>query len=59
MLHVEQIQEGQLFITKDGRVFKRGKLRRKRYECIEVSTGLKYHIGSIAEVKLYEHQNDQ
>lgn len=57
VLHVEQIPEGQLFITKDGRVFKRGKLRRKRYECIEVSTGLKYHIGSIAEVKLYEQEN--
>jgi SprT protein len=54
VIHVEQLQEGQLFVTKDGRVFKRGNLRRKRYECIDVNTGLKYHISAIAEVKLYE-----
>lgn len=54
VIHVEQLQDGQLFITKDGRVFKRGNLRRKRYECIDVHTGLKYHISAIAEVKLFE-----
>jgi len=54
VLHVEEIEEGQLFITKDGRVFKRGKIRRKRYECIEVNSGLKFHVSAIAEVKLYE-----
>ncbi len=54
VLHVEQLLEGQLFVTKDGRVFKRGNLRRKRYECIDVNTGLKYHISAIAEVKLFE-----
>ena len=53
-MHVEEIEEGQLFITKDGRVFKRGKIRRKRYECIEVNSGLKFHVSAIAEVKLYE-----
>ena len=54
VMHVEQLQDGQLFTTKDGRIFKRGDLRRKRYECIDVNTGLRYHISAIAEVKLYE-----
>ncbi len=58
VLHVEELEEGQLFVTKDGRVFKRGKLRRKRYECVEVNTGLKYHISSIALVKLHEIINE-
>jgi hypothetical protein len=57
VLHVEDLQDGQLFITKDGRVFKRGNLRRKRYECIDVKTGLRYHISAIAEVKLYEGES--
>lgn len=53
-IHVEDLLDGQLFTTKDGRLFKRGNLRRKRYECIEVRTGLKYHVSAIALVKPYQ-----
>lgn len=52
--HVADIAEGQLFQMDNGRVFMRGKLRRKRYECVEVATGLRYSFSAIMEVKLIQ-----
>ena len=43
---------GNLFETDKGRVFKKGLLRRKRFECIEIKTGKLYSFSSIAEVKI-------
>ncbi len=50
--HVADIAEGQLFEMDNGRVFMRGKLRRKRYECVEIATGLRYSFSAIMEVKM-------
>ncbi|MFY7964120.1 MAG: SprT-like domain-containing protein [Chitinophagaceae bacterium] len=49
---IEQLPIGSLFETEKGRVFKKGLKRRKRYECLEISTGKLYSFSAIAEVKL-------
>ena len=43
---------GNLFETDKGRIFKKGLLRRKRFECIEIKTGKLYSFSAIAEVKI-------
>jgi hypothetical protein len=48
---VASIAEGSLFVTDNGRVFCKGPLRRKRYECTEVKTGLRYTFSALSEVK--------
>ena len=48
---VEQIPEGNLFALEDGRIFKRGKKLRKRYQCIEVKTRKEYLFSPVYEVK--------
>jgi hypothetical protein len=53
VLLLAQIPEGATFITENGRLFKKGHKRRKRFECIEIQTGLKYAFSAICEVKLY------
>ncbi len=51
MMLVEQIAEGGLFGVEDGRVFRKGKKLRKRYHCMEVSTGKLYLFSAIYEVR--------
>ncbi len=53
LVMVEQLPEGQLFDIGEGRIFKKGKKLRKRYQCIEVSTGKIYLFSPIYEVKEY------
>ena len=48
---VEQVNEGKLFEIEEGRVFKKGKKLRKRYQCIEVGTGRVYLFSPVYEVK--------
>jgi SprT protein len=48
---VSSIAEGSLFETDNGRIFCKGPLRRKRYECTEVKTGLRYTFSALSEVK--------
>lgn len=52
MVLVEQVQEGQVFDGGEGRLFKKGKKLRKRYQCQEVSTGKIYLFSPIYEVRL-------
>ena len=47
---LEEISENSLFALKDGRVFVKGKLLRKRFRCIEVSSKRNYLISPVAEV---------
>ncbi|WP_298300257.1 SprT-like domain-containing protein [Hydrotalea sp.] len=54
ILLLAQIPEGAIFITENGRLFKKGPRRRKRYECVEVQSGLKYAFSAVCEVKLYK-----
>jgi SprT protein len=51
LLMVEQLPEGQLFDIGEGRIFKKGKKLRKRFQCVEVETGKLYLFSPIYEVK--------
>ncbi len=48
---VEQIPEGNHFALDDGRIFKRGKKLRKRYQCIDIETKQVYLFSPVYEVK--------
>ena len=52
LLPVAELPEGTLFTMEDGRIFRKGKKRVKRFECIEVKTGLKYSVSALTEVKI-------
>jgi len=54
---VEQVTEGASFSLDDGRVFRKGKKLRKRFQCVELSTGKLYLFSAIYEVKLVPAQN--
>ncbi|MFT4153519.1 SprT-like domain-containing protein [Parafilimonas sp.] len=51
---LEDVAKGACFITKDGRIFKKGEQLRKRFRCIEKDTGLVYLISPLYEVKLID-----
>jgi hypothetical protein len=51
---LEQIREGKLFDAGKGKLFRKGKKLRKRYQCIEMATGKLYLFSPIYEVKAYE-----
>lgn len=46
---IEQLPEGALFMTKDGRVFKKGALVRKRFKCEETESGKLYLFSPVFE----------
>ncbi len=48
---IDTLPESTYFITDKGRIFKKGAKRRKRIECTEVKTGLRYSFSSLSEVK--------
>lgn len=50
LLPVADVPEGALFQTENGKVFKKGLKRRKRFECVELKTGLHYTFSPISEV---------
>jgi predicted SprT family Zn-dependent metalloprotease len=52
MVLVEDLREGQLFDIGAGRIFKKGKKLRKRYQCLEIKTGKMYLFSPIYEVKI-------
>jgi SprT protein len=47
---VEQVAEGKLFDIGEGRIFKKGKKLRKRYQCVEIKTGKLYLFSPVYEV---------
>jgi SprT protein len=51
MVLIEQVTEGKVF-NADGRMFKKGKKLRKRYQCQEIATGRIYLFSPMYEVKL-------
>jgi SprT protein len=53
-LLVEQIPEGGLFKTDDGKIYRRGKKIRKRFQCIHLSSGQLYLFSPVYQVKPYE-----
>lgn len=48
---VADLKEGDLFQTEKGKIFRRGVVRRKRIECLEIKTGLLYIFSPITLVK--------
>lgn len=53
MVFVEAVQEGVLFQTTDGRVFRKGPKVRKRFKCEEVATKKLYLFSPVYEVKIH------
>lgn len=51
---IADLPMGSLFLLSNGKLFKKGALRRKRYTCTELKTGLMYTISAITEVKPIE-----
>jgi len=51
LMMVEQIQDGSLFEIEKGKIFKKGKKLRKRYQCVEIKTGKVYLFSPVYEVK--------
>lgn len=52
--YVFEVPLGQAFKLYNGRVFKKGNKRRKRFECVEVKTGKLYLFNPNAEVEVLE-----
>lgn len=52
LMLVEEIPANALFKMKDGRLFKKGEKRRKRYRCVEVSTAKAYLFSPVFEVEM-------
>jgi SprT protein len=51
MLLVEELPDGSLFAIDGGKIFKKGKQLRKRFQCVEVKTGKLYLFSPVYEVK--------
>lgn len=51
---VAHLAEGTLFESMKGKIFKRGKKRRIRIECIEVATGHVYSFSALTEVRVVQ-----
>lgn len=47
-----ELPEGALFRTDNGKIFRKGAMRRKRYECVEIKTGLRYTFSPVTEVRI-------
>lgn len=50
-LMIEQLEEGMLFMIEGGRIFKKHKRLRKRFQCMEVKSGKIYLFSPVYEVK--------
>jgi len=49
LVFVEQIPEGALFKTHDGKIFRKGEKMRKRFKCVEVKTNRLYLFSPVYE----------
>jgi len=49
---LDHLPDGSIFKTDKGRSFKKIGKRRKRYECVEIKTGLRFSFSGLAEVQL-------
>lgn len=49
---VADVPEGAYFTTDNGRIYQKGPIRRKRYECVEIKTGLRYSFSAVMEVRV-------
>ncbi|MGL6267803.1 MAG: SprT-like domain-containing protein, partial [Chitinophagaceae bacterium] len=49
---IEDLNIGEKFVIRGGRIFKKGELIRKRIQCIEIQTGKTYLFSPVYEVRL-------
>lgn len=49
---INEVVEGALFQTENGKIFQKGPKRRKRFECVEMKTGLHYTFSPVTEVRI-------
>lgn len=49
-----EVPEGAIFQTENGKIFRKGAKRRKRFECTEIKTGLLYTFSPVTEVRLLQ-----
>lgn len=50
--YIHEVPSGSLFRIKNGRIFKKQRLRVKRYECVEVNSGRTFLFNANAEVEI-------
>ncbi len=53
--YIFELVEGALFMSRDGRTFKKGQQLRKRYQCIETTTGRVYLFQPNAQITLLKN----
>ena len=53
-LTISDINNGNIFSTSNGKIFKKGKQLRKRYQCIECTSNKVYLFHPLAEVRLMQ-----
>ncbi len=56
--YIFEVPLGRLFKLYNGKIFKMGKKRTKRFECVEIKTGKLYLFNPNAEVELLEYLNE-
>ncbi len=54
---IEELKEGELFVLKDKRVFRKGEKLRKRHKALDVKNGAVYLFSAVYEVERYEVKN--
>ena len=54
---IEELKEGELFMLKDKRVFRKGEKLRKRHKAVDVKNGAVYLFSAVYEVERYEVKN--
>ena len=52
LVMVEQVEDGAVFDAGKGKMFRKGKKLRKRYQCVELSTGRLYLFSPVSEFKI-------
>jgi hypothetical protein len=58
LLSLEELEEGTVFQIRGKRIFKKGKKRRTRFECLELATRKLYLVSAQAEVALVNHLSE-
>lgn len=53
-IYVFDVKPGSIFIASNGKMYKKGKKRRTRYECISIDSGRIYAFNPNAEVELID-----
>lgn len=53
---IEELQHGQLFKLKDGRIFKKGEKLRKRHKAVDVKSGALYLFSGVYEVEVMNNE---